>query len=446
MPARMGLGVTDLSCTRGGRPVLHRLGLALADGEALLLRGPNGAGKSTLLRALAGLLPASGRIELDGRAADRDALAEAVGYAGHLDAVKPQLTVAENLALLGRRSSAATPPPALDGFDLAGIADRPAHLLSAGQKRRLGLARLLLAPRRLWLLDEPTVALDAAAEARLLARRRRATLAAGGLAVIATHAPLALAGARADALARRPPPAPARRRPLPRRSLGVSAARAAPRPRADAGAPLRRRRRARPRLLRDRGAAGAARRRPRARAARRASPPARSGSARCSPACCSLDRLFQADLEDGTLDVLALAPLPLEALVALKALAHWLTTGLPLVVAAPLLAPDAATCPAPAYPWLVACLAAGTPALSFLGAIGAALTVGIRRGGLLLAILVLPLYLPTLIFGARAAAAAAEGARPLAALPAPRRRSRSSSLALAPFAAAAARARAPSLR
>jgi heme exporter protein B len=149
-----------------------------------------------------------------------------------------------------------------------------------------------------------------------------------------------------------------------------------------------------------------------------------------------LDRLFQADLEDGTLDALALAPLPLEALVAVKALAHWLTTGLPLVIAAPLLALTLQL-PAPAYLWLVASLAAGTPALSFLGAIGAALTVGIRRGGLLIAILVLPFYLPTLIFGARAATAAAEAADPwrafllLTGLTL-------FILALAPFAAAAA--------
>ena len=149
-----------------------------------------------------------------------------------------------------------------------------------------------------------------------------------------------------------------------------------------------------------------------------------------------LDRLFQADLEDGTLDILALAPLPLEALVALKAFAHWLTTGLPLVVAAPVFALTL-NLPAPAFPWLIASLAVGTPALSLLGAIGAALTVGIRRGGLLIAILVLPLYLPTLIFGARAATAAAEGGDPwpafllLAAVTL-------FILALAPFAAAAA--------
>jgi heme exporter protein B len=129
----------------------------------------------------------------------------------------------------------------------------------------------------------------------------------------------------------------------------------------------------------------------------------------------SLDRVFQADHEDGTLDVLALSPLPLAALVALKALAHWLTTGLPLVVAAPLLAMTL-NLPGPAYPWLFASLAIGTPGLSFLGAIGAALTLGIRRGGLLLSVLVLPLYIPTLILGARATSAAAEGAAPLPAL------------------------------
>ena len=182
----MGLSVTDLSCTRGGRLVLDRLSFALEDGETLLVRGPNGAGKSTLLRALAGLLPATGRIVLDGRPIDRDALSEAVAYAGHLDAVKPQLTVAENLAhwaaLFG-----GDPAPALAALGLAPLADRPAHLCSAGQKRRLGLARLLVAPRRLWLLDEPTVSLDAEAAERLLAAVR-AHAAGGGLTIVATHA------------------------------------------------------------------------------------------------------------------------------------------------------------------------------------------------------------------------------------------------------------------
>ncbi len=121
----------------------------------------------------------------------------------------------------------------------------------------------------------------------------------------------------------------------------------------------------------------------------------------------SLDRLFQADQEDGTLDILALSPIPLEGLVAIKAFAHWLTTGLPLLIAAPVLGMTLNLAD-PAYIWLVSSLAIGTPALSFLGAIGAALTVGIRRGGLLLSLLVLPLYIPTLIFGARVVTAAAE--------------------------------------
>jgi heme exporter protein B len=129
----------------------------------------------------------------------------------------------------------------------------------------------------------------------------------------------------------------------------------------------------------------------------------------------SLDRLFQADSEDGTLDILALSPLPLEAVAAVKALAHWLTTGLPLVAVA---APLAVTLglPGAAYGWLIASLAVGTPGLSFLGAVGAAVTVGVRRGGLLLSILVLPLYVPSLIFGTQAVAAAAEGRDPLPAL------------------------------
>lgn len=122
----------------------------------------------------------------------------------------------------------------------------------------------------------------------------------------------------------------------------------------------------------------------------------------------SLDRIFALDLEDGALPLLATSPLPLEGVALVKALAHWLTTGLPLTLAAPvlgfLLQLDRA-----AYPYLLASLALGTPALSMIGAFGAALTVGIRRGGLLLSLLVLPLYVPTLIFGATAVRRGADG-------------------------------------
>ncbi len=125
----------------------------------------------------------------------------------------------------------------------------------------------------------------------------------------------------------------------------------------------------------------------------------------------SLDRILALDWEDGTLDLLAVSPLPLEAVVSVKALAHWITTGLPLVLAAPLLG-VLLNLPGPGYGWLVLSLALGTPALSVIGTFGAALTVGLKRGGLLLSLLVLPLYIPTLIFGAEAARRGAEGMDP----------------------------------
>ena len=122
----------------------------------------------------------------------------------------------------------------------------------------------------------------------------------------------------------------------------------------------------------------------------------------------SLDRLFALDAEDGSLDLLATAPIPLEAVVAIKSLAHWLVTGLPLTVAAPALG-LLLNLPAAGYPWLMAAFLLGTPALSVIGAFGAALTVGLKRGGLLLSLLVLPLYVPTLIFGAEVIRRGASG-------------------------------------
>ena len=122
----------------------------------------------------------------------------------------------------------------------------------------------------------------------------------------------------------------------------------------------------------------------------------------------SLDRLLALDWEDGSLDLLATAPLPLEGVVTIKALAHWITTGLPLVLAAPVLG-VLLNLPVPGYLWLVVSLLIGTPALSVIGTFGAALTVGLKRGGLLLSLLVLPLYVPTLIFGAEVARRGAIG-------------------------------------
>jgi heme exporter protein B len=150
----------------------------------------------------------------------------------------------------------------------------------------------------------------------------------------------------------------------------------------------------------------------------------------------SLDRIFQLDWEDGTLDLIATSPVPLEGLAAMKALAHWITTGLPLVAAAPVLG-VLLNLPGPAYPWLMASLALGTPALSAIGTFGAALTVGIKRGGLLLSLLVLPLYVPTLIFGALCVTRAAGGQEALTPLLLVAGIT-AGSLAILPFAAAAA--------
>lgn len=150
----------------------------------------------------------------------------------------------------------------------------------------------------------------------------------------------------------------------------------------------------------------------------------------------SLDRMFALDWEDGSLDLLATAPIPLEGVVAVKAVAHWVTTGLPLTLLAPVLGVMLNLAPG-GYLWLVVSLAAGTPALSVIGAFGAALTVGLKRGGLLLSLLVLPLYVPTLIFGAEVATRGAEGldvGTPLALLAG----LSLASAALVPFAAAAA--------
>ncbi|RKF13979.1 heme ABC exporter ATP-binding protein CcmA [Roseovarius spongiae] len=184
----MTLKVTDLCIARGGIPVLTGVNFTLAPGAALILRGPNGSGKTTLLRTLAGLQPPlGGRIE---------APPESLVYAGHADGIKQVLSVAENLTFWARVFGRRDIDAALAAFELAPLADRAAGTLSAGQKRRLGLARLLVTGRPVWLLDEPTVSLDAHATA-LFAAAVRAHLAEGGSALIATHIDLGLAEAAA---------------------------------------------------------------------------------------------------------------------------------------------------------------------------------------------------------------------------------------------------------
>ena len=193
----MTLSVSNLSCQRGGRTIFSQLSLEIASGEAVLLRGPNGAGKSTLLRVIAGLIPATGgEVNLNGTPfGDRDDFQNQLTYAGHLDAIKPQLTVAENLHFWARLFAATNLSQTMQDFRLDEIADRPAHACSAGQKRRLGLARIAVTSRPLWLLDEPTVSLDAETTARF-ATTIDDHCAKGGMAFFATHIDLGLATAR----------------------------------------------------------------------------------------------------------------------------------------------------------------------------------------------------------------------------------------------------------
>ncbi len=187
------LNAADLACTRGGRLVFQAVSFELRSGAALLLRGPNGSGKSSLLRMLAGLLlPSAGALRWDGVeiAADRDAHRARIGYLGMLDALKPGLTVAENLSFHAQiHDGEARMRPALDALGMAPLADTPARRLSQGQRRRAALARLLIGPGALWLLDEPTLALDSDGVERL-GRVLASHLARGGMAVIATHVDL----------------------------------------------------------------------------------------------------------------------------------------------------------------------------------------------------------------------------------------------------------------
>jgi heme exporter protein A len=197
------LEAIDITARRGSAVLFTGLRLRVDAGRALLVTGRNGSGKTTLLRILAGLTqPEEGRVTIDGQPAH--AMRSHIAFAGHAAALKDELTVEENLrALVELAGETATPAAlrdALASVDLAAQRELPARALSAGQRRRVGLARLLLLPRALWLLDEPATALDTAglrALADMVAQRLRA----GGMVVAATHQPLALLPDRTDTLA-----------------------------------------------------------------------------------------------------------------------------------------------------------------------------------------------------------------------------------------------------
>jgi len=193
----MRLSATDLACRRGGRDVFAGVSFAVASGDALLVTGRNGAGKSSLLRMVVGLVRiAGGRLALAGGDPELS-IGEQAHYLGHQDALKPSLSVVENLRFwtnfLGSGDAGLDEPLAALGLDA--LADLPAGYLSAGQRRRLSIARLLAVKRPIWLLDEPTSTLDATARERLTGLMRD-HLAASGMILAATHGDLGLTGAQ----------------------------------------------------------------------------------------------------------------------------------------------------------------------------------------------------------------------------------------------------------
>lgn len=190
-PFSVHLEARDIACERGGRTLFDGVNFTLAPGEALLVSGPNGAGKTSLLRQLAGLLPLlSGTFSAPGANADIP-VAELCHYVGHLNAAKSALSVRENLAFWANffDDGQGGVDQALKAFGLAPLAEISAALLSAGQKRKLALSRLFTARRPIWLLDEPSVSLDASSVKRLDAAIDD-HLKTGGIAVVSTHVPL----------------------------------------------------------------------------------------------------------------------------------------------------------------------------------------------------------------------------------------------------------------
>jgi heme exporter protein A len=188
MSYQIGLAAHDLSCRRGSRKLFEGLSFALVPGEALLVTGPNGAGKTSLLRLVSALLPLEGgSFRVTGAASDA-AVPELCHYVGHANGIKTSLSVRENLAFyadyLG--GDGANLADALAAFKLGELSAFPAGMLSAGQKRKLALSRLFAAPRPIWLLDEPSVSLDAASVKQLDAALER-HLKASGVAIVASH-------------------------------------------------------------------------------------------------------------------------------------------------------------------------------------------------------------------------------------------------------------------
>jgi heme exporter protein B len=462
VPSPEGLLVEGLACRRGERLLFRDLSFSVLPGAALFVRGANGVGKSSLLRVLSGLLPFEGTVSLNGLTAEDDAglYHRQLAWLGHLDGLQPNETAREAVDLRARLWGQGSVEPAMAAMNVKDFANREARYLSAGQKRRAALAGVIATGAPLWLLDEPTTGLDAAS-IDLFRVALQWHLDRGGMAVIVTHDAewgdgqmlslsannnLVIPGEHSET--RDPSPTVSvtemtrdgsritpcglvrddsyKRKflflPILHRDLRLS--------------------------LRQGGqlltailffilvvmllAFGVG---PDPQLLQSIAPGAVWVAALLS-SLVSLERLFGADHEAGALDMLQASPVSGEALALAKMLAHWLTNGLPLTIASLaaglllhlLLRADLA---------MLAALALGTPVLSLLGGAIAALLLGARRGSLILTLLLLPLYIPTLIFGAAAiqkALANGSSAGPLGFLAA----LLALALPLAPIAAAAA--------
>ncbi len=385
------LEARDLYCERDERTLFRGLSFTVEAGEWVQVTGGNGAGKTTLLRLLTGLArPDGGEVYWQGEPLRRvrDSFHRSLLWIGHQPGIKTRLTARENLHFF-HPGDGARLPEALAQAGLAGFEDVPVAQLSAGQQRRVALARLWLTRAALWVLDEPFTAIDVNGVARLT-RRMAAHTAQGGMVILTTHQPLPGA---ADTV---------RRLGADRRGPGCDVACLLSR--TARGVPPRRGHRRplwfflmvitlfplsvgpQPQLL--------------ARIA-----PGIIQVAALLASLLALERLFRDDLQDGSLEQLMLLPVPLPAVVLAKVLAHWAVTGLPLIMLSPLVA---LLLGMDVYGWKIMALTLllGTPALGFLAAPGVALTAGLRRGGVLLGILVLPLSVPVLIFAAAAMDAA----------------------------------------
>ncbi len=377
------LEARDLYCERDERTLFRGLSFTVDAGEWVQVTGGNGAGKTTLLRLLTGLArPDGGEVYWQGEPLRRvrDSFHRSLLWIGHQPGIKTRLTARENLHFF-HPGDGARLPEALAQAGLAGFEDVPVAQLSAGQQRRVALARLWLTRAALWVLDEPFTAIDVNGVARLT-RRMAAHTAQGGMVILTTHQPLPGA---ADTVRR-----------LVLTGGGQGCDVACLLSRAARGVPPRRGHR-RPAVVLPDGHHPVSVKRRAAAAAAGAYRAGHHPGGGAAGLAAGAGAAFRDDLQDGSLEQLMLLPVPLPAVVLAKVLAHWAVTGLPLMMLSPLVA---LLLGMDVYGWKIMALTLllGTPALGFLAAPGVALTAGLRRGGVLLGILVLPLSVPVLIF------------------------------------------------